>query len=111
MNLRLFDIWKHGLLFGLSSKILPQLDSYKTLLLTWCLDDSGGLFLYLAKSYLDEHESPQMNITEIVTALLGECKRLLRSLMTIAENVLWLTWPISALGTGESEPCILSVGI
>lgn len=71
----------------------------------------GGLFLYLAKSYLDEHESPQTNITEIVPALLGECKRLLRSLMTIAENVLWLTWPISALGTGESELCILSIGI
>lgn len=71
----------------------------------------GELFLYLAKSYLDEHESPQTNITEIVPALLGECKRLLRSLMTIAENVLWLTWPISALGTGESELCNFSVGV
>ena len=104
MKLRLFDIWKHCLLFGLSSKILPQLDSYKTLLLTWCLGDGGGLFLYLAKSFLAEHESPQTNITEIVTALLGECERLLRSLMTIAENVLWLTWPVSAPGTGSLNP-------
>lgn len=77
----------------------------------WTMVGVGGLFLYLAKSYLDEHESPQTNITEIIPALLGECKRLLRSLMTIAENVLWLTWPISALGTGESELCIFSVGV
>lgn len=43
MNLGVFDIWKHGLLFGFFSKILLQLDSYKTLLLTWYLDDRGPL--------------------------------------------------------------------